>query len=94
MTVAEIVRKLLAGDPRYHNHLEIDEDGKVHPIWSESDYEKAWLVMELISNNQRLYDVIHNKGWFTAQKKALKEHNISPSDYAELERRVREWEGK
>ena len=81
MTVAEIVRALLqcqCDSPSEHWHT------GSHDSWSQDDYEKAWLVIRLIIEKwERLKSPL---------KIACEYCDISYSDYAELERRVREWE--
>ena len=75
MTVAEIVKGLLRERPRTTSF------GTEFIPWSRDDYEKAWLVMKLIKENE-----------YWSQYDGCANFNISPSDYAEIERRVREWE--
>ena len=80
MTVAEIVKKLLKTPCIGCNGTKLascpDCSGTGIEPWSQDDYEKAWLVIQL---KQATTNIIPELG-------------ISPSDYAEIERRVREWE--
>ena len=86
MTVTEIVKGLLDPNRRL-------SDAVQNNPWSQDDYEKAWLVIQLVEErNQDMLD--HgslNRGEKLTQA-AIATLGISPTDYAELERRVREWD--
>ena len=70
-TIAEIVKGLLHADC---------VGGASHP-WTSHDYEKGWLVIQLMKERAMLH-------W----SNDCEDFNVLPTDYAKLERRVREWE--
>lgn len=78
MTIAEIVRGLI---------VETDLSPK---IWSQSDYKQAWLVRELFKATRIWYRDAY--GTRNDDGLTLEDLSISPTDYADIERRVREWE--
>ena len=79
MTVAEIVRKILPPGGTGH--------------WTLDDYEKGWLVKHCITERKLIYQMSHIELPVTdAYGQACSDYRISPSDYTEIERRVREWE--
>ena len=73
MTVAEIVSRLLYSECQKETFRP----------WSYDDYEKGWLVIQLVEERE-------GKGCLIDF--ALVSFDLLASDYAEIERRVTEWE--
>ena len=98
MTVAEIVKELLRKD-----YL-----GVSPWPWSSHDYEKAWLAigyLEFDMLSTYWHHIAHShlaenpvchkehaSGFKEFKEQLLDKHHISPSDYAELERRIKKRE--
>ena len=91
MTIAEIVQGLLT------KHITNPFTGSQHKIdWSKGDYEKAWLVISLVIEKAQNFpaDQASIDRSVNEEILAQRDFGISPSDYAELKRKMREWEGQ
>mgnify|MGYP001587963001 CR=1 FL=1 len=102
MTIAEIVAGLLKTPCIGCNGTKLascpDCSGTGIEPWSKDDYEKGWLVVELIKAEAKevCHWQRHTHEWCDGGiLTVLIGLRLSPSNvagYAELERRVREWE--
>ena len=91
MTVAEIVKGMLT--KIQHDHFKSCSLYCSQPF-TQDDYEKAWLVVSLVkaAAESKCNWQDHTHAWCDVSIKSVQiAFCISPSDYAEVERRVREW---